>query len=218
MLIPSASASQEIANLEGSEVGSAGATVYTQPDNKGKAYDNLPAGTSVRMLDVNTDGSWLLIEYYGPGTTQLRSAYIKSTDIIKSGSLTPSPKQDSTEGNIGFVLCESLSIRERPEFQAPIVATMMYQSTLTILGESDSWYHIRYAGMERTVEGWIRSEYVIKNPQYYIARGETPAYSHNAPNAKRVGLIDTGAQLVIIDEIEGYYIVSLRGASAFIKK
>lgn len=60
--------------------------------------------------------------------------------------------------------------------------------------------------------------YVLLDPKYYTTGRQTPAYTYASPNAKRVGLIDPGVKLAIISEVDGYYIVSLRGACAFIAK
>ena len=120
--------------------------------------------------------------------------------------------------NSGFVLCESLSLREQPEGSSPLLDTLAYGTRCTILEESGSWYHVVYRdgdGMRRS--GFVRKEYVLMNPTYFTPNGETPVYAMPSSDAKRVGLIDSGTSYPVIGLYDDFLVISLRGASRFVE-
>ncbi|MDR0928144.1 MAG: SH3 domain-containing protein [Oscillospiraceae bacterium] len=197
--------SMEKAHLENSQINEQGATAYPMPE--GPAFTRIPAGTRVQVVDTWED--WLLVDYYDTETALLHSAWIRPTDIVKAGFDAPNQSLST-----GYVLCETLTLRESPSAQSAKVGLMEYRATFAILEELNGWYRVQVQG----AEGWVPSAYVLKDPAYYAATIETPVLAYPAADAKRVGLIDPGTELAIIAETDDYYIVSLRSASGFIAK
>ena len=114
----------------------------------------------------------------------------------------------------GYVLCESLSIRESPDSYSNVVGTLSYGTTFPVLQKNGKWWYVHSNGQS----GWINSNYALIDPQYFYPATETPVLAYASSDAKRVGLVEGGAQLAIIAETNDYYIVSLRGASGFVSK
>lgn len=124
-----------------------------------------------------------------------------------------------TVTGLGFVLCESLSLRERPITTAVALTTLPYGVTCEILDGNDSWYIVAYNAPDGyRYEGYVRNAYVLANPQYFHASAETAVYAMPSVEAKRVGLIDAGTSYPIVGEMGDYYAISLRGASGFVLK
>ena len=112
--------------------------------------------------------------------------------------------------DLGYVLCESLSLREKPDAASNLIQTMTYGTSCAVIEESGSWYNVTYRNEENLCySGWVRKEYVLVNPDCFVPDGETPVYAMPSGNAKRVGLISGEAS---------YPIISLRGASGFVVK
>lgn len=121
--------------------------------------------------------------------------------------------------DIGFVLCEDLTIRESAYSYAKAIATIGYGEYCDVMHEEGNWCYISYFDIQNThVEGWVRSEYVLVNPAYFTPVTETPVYAYPSKAAKRVGLIDNELIYPIIEEYGNYYVISLRGASGFVEK
>ena len=119
----------------------------------------------------------------------------------------------------GFVLCESLTVREQPDTAAQAVTTLPYAATFEIRGGVDPWYWMTYNAPDGgRYEGYVRSEYVLVDPQAYRPTAETAVYAMPSTDSKRVALIDAGTSCPIIGEMDGFYAISLRGASGFVAK
>ena len=126
------------------------------------------------------------------------------------GNTIPAPGALGT----GYVLCESLSVRDEPSSAALPRATLEYGQTFDIMQADGEWCRVHLDG----ASGWANFQYVLMNPQYITTAAETPVYAYAGPDAKRVALIDANTTLAVIAETEGYYIVSLRGASGVMMK
>lgn len=119
----------------------------------------------------------------------------------------------------GVVLCESLSLREQPDAASKRIHTMTYGMRCTVTAESGAWYKVSYWDEEHLHRsGWVRREYVLVNPDYFIPDGETPVYALPSGSSKRVGLIYGETGYPIIGEMNGFFVISLRGASGFVMK
>ena len=114
----------------------------------------------------------------------------------------------------GYVLCESLAVQMEPNTTSDAIASLSYGLTFSVTENNGDWCKVNCDG---TI-GWVSTPYVLINPSYYTTQNETAAYAYPAPEAPRVGLINPNTQLAIIAELTDYYCVSIRGASAFIKK
>ena len=113
------------------------------------------------------------------------------------------------------VLCDSLTVRDNPGGNP--VDTLRRGDTFMTWEQLDGYVNAGYA--DGSKQGWVRMEYVAVDPAYYVTEGETPAYAWgDSEQALRVGLLDKGEKLPILHETQDYYVVALRGASAWIKK
>ncbi|MBQ3156985.1 MAG: hypothetical protein IJB81_08685 [Clostridia bacterium] len=120
---------------------------------------------------------------------------------------------------LGIVLCESLSLREQPDAASTRLHTMTYGTCCTMTAEIGAWYKVSYCDEDHLHHsGWVRKEYVLVNPNYFIPDGETPVYALPSGNSKRVGLIYGETGYPIIGEMNGFFAISLRGASGFVAK
>ena len=77
------------------------------------------------------------------------------TDYFGLPFLEPEPIRTATVDIAGG----NLNIRARPALDAPIVGQAPDGAQLTVLGEWNGWYVVRYG----TIEGFVRSEYVTLN-------------------------------------------------------
>ena len=77
------------------------------------------------------------------------------TDYFGLPFLEPEPIRTATVD----IAVGNLNIRARPALDAPIVGQAPDGAQLTVLGEWNGWYVVRYG----TIEGFVRSEYVTLN-------------------------------------------------------
>ena len=115
----------------------------------------------------------------------------------------------------GYVLCDSLTLRSKPDINSKSLRSLSHGQKLLISMREGEWYHVY---VSEHVEGWVKNEYVLVNPPLYVTEAETPAYAYGSRYAPRVALLSKNETLPIIHMTEDYYIVSLRGASAWIER
>lgn len=120
-------------------------------------------------------------------------------------------------GHHCVVLCEALSVRSAPSYDAPVVSTFTSGSVFVTTGQQDGWQSV-IALRDGSELHWVRLEYLVFDPAYYTTGAETPVYAYDGIDAPRVALLEAGVNLPIIKETDTHYIVSLRGASGFIRK
>ena len=121
-------------------------------------------------------------------------------------------------GQIGYqavVLCQSLTVRAERDTSAKAVATLhagdMFATTCVVDGWRDC-----FRSEEGGRTGWVRAEYVVCNPSWYVAEQATPVYAWGEENDCRVGLLDPGERYPILKTDEGWLVIGLRGASGWI--
>jgi Bacterial SH3 domain. len=196
-------------------------TIYPTADENTPGIAEARPGQAYTIMDFIDGTRWIKIAYTDIQSGEMLSGWLNELSL-ESDSLRyqENAAPDNSIGSvsegraIGFVLCESLTVRADKSGAAAAIASFKYAETFEIMQTSDGWYQ---ANCDGTV-GWVNAQYVLKNPAYYFAAAETAAYAYPAPDAKRVGLLSQGTTLPIILEMDGYYVVSLRGASAFIVK
>lgn len=115
----------------------------------------------------------------------------------------------------GYVLCDSLTLRAKPDINSKSLRSLSHGQKMLISMREGEWYHVY---VSEHVEGWVKSEYVLVNPPLYVTEAETPAYAYGSRYAPRVALLSKNEKLPIIHTTEDYYIISLRGASAWVEK
>ena len=127
----------------------------------------------------------------------------------------PMDQEDAIhQGDAALVLCESLTMRAQPEVSATALASLPYGTTLMCTGVwQPGWLEV--TAEEQT--GWVREEFLLLNPRFITFAGETPVLAWPSPDAPWIGLLSAGASAPIIGECDGYTVISLRGASGFVK-
>lgn len=84
-----------------------------------------------------------------------RNLVLSLTEYFGIPFIEPEPIQTATvEINSG-----NLNIRAKPSLTAPIIGQTPDGAQLSVLGSWNGWYVVRYG----TVEGYVRSEYVVLN-------------------------------------------------------
>lgn len=173
-------------------------------------------------FDSDSPIEWIRISYCDREGNVQQGWIVANTDVITGINMSVFDDTSNEEYNgydLGFVLCESLSLRENPDAASDIIHTMSYGTYCTVLAESGSWYNVTYRNEEHLrYSGWVKKEYVLVNPDCFVPDGETPVYAMPCGGAKRVGLINGETSYPIIGEIDGFLVISLRGASGFVEK
>ncbi len=160
---------------------------------------------------------WIWIQYTGSDGSVRRGYIVGNPEVIVS--VNADGYEEYNGYDEGFVLCESLTMREEPMNSSKSVRRLRYGESCTVLEESGVWYRVACQQSDGTeIQGWVRGEYVLRNPRYYTASGSTAVYAMPVNGAKRVGLISGGKEYPIIGEYGGYWVISLRGACGFVKK
>ena len=165
---------------------------------------------------------WARISYRDRNGNVHQGWIVMNPDAITGINMSVFEDGSSEEYNgydSGFVLCESLSLREHPDAASNVLLTLSYGAYCTVIEERGSWYNVVFRNEEgQRCNGWVRKEYVLINPDYFAPDGETPVYAIPSSSSKRVGLIDSGTTYPIIGEFNGFLAISLRGGSGFVEK
>lgn len=122
------------------------------------------------------------------------------------------------------VLCQSLTVYdERGDQGGKKVTTLRYSGeTIPVIESWDGYAKIYYEDGTKT--GWVRNEYLLMDPAWYVCDEGMPVYAYPDTMAPRVGYVNKGTTLPIITEyrddvsISGWVCVSLRGAAGWIRK
>lgn len=163
---------------------------------------------------------WVRISYCDRMGNMHEGWIVANTDAITGINMNVFEVNEEYNGyDLGYVLCEALSLRENPDAAATLIHTMPYGTYCTVLEESGSWYNVTYRNEVNTrYSGWVRKEYMLVNPDCFVPEGETPVYAMPSGSSKRIGLINSGTSYPIIGEMNGFLVISLRGASGFVAK
>lgn len=191
------------------------ADVHEEPAANSKTIGKMRAGQVYYTSEADRQGTWMRVYYEDMEFGQHIQGWIDENTL----SLPSTPYTENVQANSqGYVLCQSLTIREAPDTAAAPRFSMEYGDNFDILAEVGDWFQVRYRGMERDVTGYVLSSYALKDPFYIGLSAETPAFAYPSPDAKRVALLEAGARYAVIAKVDGYLVISLRGASAFIKE
>lgn len=114
----------------------------------------------------------------------------------------------------GLVLCESLTVREGSNSNAKQTDTLLHHQAFVTDKNDGAWLHIYYA--DGAKQGWVRGEYVLLSPSYFVTEQGMTAYAYGDEDAPCVAWLEKGQKLPIIQQFDGWLVVSLRGASAWI--
>lgn len=124
-------------------------------------------------------------------------------------------------GQIGLqavVLCEKLTLREKPSSSAKVIATLEYGNLPIVTEQKDGWARVVLGDSEDSPAGWVNADYIAVDPAWYRAEKSIPVYAWNDLKAPKVALLDKDATLPILKEDGDWLVVSLRGAAGWIHK
>jgi len=129
-------------------------------------------------------------------------------------------------GYSAVVLCEELTLREKPRSSSKAIKTLNYGDRLIVVGADDptgaqkenGFVYCTLGDSEESPSGWINADYIVINPAWYVTEKETAVYAWNDTDALKVALLDKGIYLPILKEEGDWYIISLRGAVGWIHK
>ena len=129
-------------------------------------------------------------------------------------------------GYPAVVLCEKLTLREKPSSSSKAMQTLNYGDRPIVVGadqptgakKENGFVYCTLGDSEDSPCGWINSDYIVINPAWYLTEKETAVYAWNDTAALKVALLDIGTRLPILKEEGDWYVISLRGAAGWIHK
>ena len=125
------------------------------------------------------------------------------------------------EGQIGLqavVLCEELTLRQEPSAASKAVETLRYGDLPIVIRQEDGWAYCALGDSEDSPIGWVNADYIAIDPAWYRTDAKTPVYAWNDTAALKVALLDKDTTQPILREEGNWLIVSLRGATGWIRK
>ena len=81
------------------------------------------------------------------------------------------------EGQIGLhaaVLCEELSLREKPSSSSKVIQTLKNGDFIIVAEQKDGWARCVLGDSEDSVSGWVNAEYIVVDPAWYRTEKDTP--------------------------------------------
>ena len=119
------------------------------------------------------------------------------------------------------VLCQSLSILdERGDQGGRKVGELSGGNTVPVFESWDGYAKISYLDGAKT--GWVRNEYLMLDPAWYICDEDLQVYAYPHDMAPRVAWLEAETRLPILaeydDGVRGWVCVSLRGAAGWVPK
>ena len=124
-------------------------------------------------------------------------------------------------GQIGLqsvVLCEKLTLREKPSSSAKAVLTLNYGDLPIVMEQEDGWAYCAVGDSEDSPVGWVNADYIAIDPAWYRTEEKTTVYAWDSTSAPKVALLDKNTTLPILKADGDWIVVSLRGASGWIHK
>ena len=124
------------------------------------------------------------------------------------------------EGQIGLqalVLCNELTVRQKPSAGSDAVQTLKYGERIIVQPQTGGWARCFLSdSVDEGPVGWVNEDYLAIDPAWYRTEEKTPVYAWDDASAPKVALLDKDVSLPIL-KVEGeWLIVSLRGAVGFI--
>ena len=121
-------------------------------------------------------------------------------------------------GQIGYeavVLCQSLTVRSERSTGARAVATLRTGERFATMNDVDGWRDC-FLSENGGRSGWVKAEYVVVNPAWYVTDRATPVHAWGEDSAPLVGLLDPGERHPILKAAGEWLVIGLRGASGWI--
>jgi hypothetical protein len=123
--------------------------------------------------------------------------------------------------DFGEVISQNVSLRVDHSTSASLIKSIGNGENFLILDRWENWLEAEYLDEEsgETYTGWLRADFVVENPMYITLRNSnTPAYAYPSANSKMVGSLVKYTRLTVIEQLDRYWVVSLREAAASIPK
>ena len=129
-------------------------------------------------------------------------------------------------GYPAVVLCEKLTLRQKPSASSKALQTLDYGDLPIVINadlptgpeEENGFVYCTLGDSEDDPCGWIDSDYILINPAWYLTNQRTAVYAWNDTAAPKVALLEKDTRLPILKEDSDWYLVSLRGATGWIHK
>ena len=129
-------------------------------------------------------------------------------------------------GYPAVVLCEELTLREKPSASSKAVKTLYYGDMPVVVGadtengprKENGFVYCTLGDSEESPCGWINADYIVINPAWYVTEKNTAVYAWNDTSAMKVALLEKGTRYPILLGLEDWYLISLRGAVGWIQK
>lgn len=122
------------------------------------------------------------------------------------------------------VLCDSLTLRQEPDFSSGAVQTLHYRDLINVTEQKDGWARCVVGDSEDSASGWVNSDYIVVDPSWYRTEAKTPVYAWNDTSAPKVALLEANTEfldpytfLPILKDEGEWVLVSLRGATGWIR-
>ena len=174
----------------------------------------LPGTPFATALETNGQIEWEKIAYMEDGVEKTGWIVGNPGVLADAGALAGSEADAVPD----FVLCQSLTMREIASASAKAVHTLVYGDTVDILAQDGVFTQVAAGDGAQRVRGWVRGEYLLVDPAMYVSAGETAVYAYPGEDAPRVGLLSGGETHPVIARLPGYVVISLRGASGFVRE
>ena len=174
----------------------------------------LPGTPFATALETNGQIEWEKIAYMEDGVEKTGWIVGNPGVLADAGALAGS----EADAVPGFVLCQSLTMRESASASAKAVHTLVYGDTVDILAQDGVFTQVAAGDGAQRVRGWVRGEYLLVDTAMYVSAGETAVYAYPGEDAPRVGLLSGGETHPVIARLSGYIVISLRGASGFVRE
>ncbi len=128
-------------------------------------------------------------------------------------------------GYPAVVLCDTLTLREKPNSSSGAIRTLRYGDLPIVAGadqpsgakEENGFVYCVLGDSEDSPCGWINKDYIVINPAWYVTEKDTAVYAWNDTDAPKVALLGKGVRLPILKSEGDWCVVSLRGAAGWIK-
>ena len=129
-------------------------------------------------------------------------------------------------GYPAVVLCETLTLREKPSASSKAMQSLKYGDTPIVINadlptgpeEENGFVYCTLSDSEDAPCGWLDSDYIVINPAWYVTEQKTTVYAWNDTDALKIGLLGKDTRLPILKEDGDWYLVSLRGAVGWIHR
>lgn len=127
-------------------------------------------------------------------------------------------------GYPAVVLCEKLTLREKPSSSSKAMQSLDYGDQPIVIGADNptgpevenGFVYCTLGDSEDSPCGWINADYIVINPAWYVTEEKTTVYAWNDTAAPKIALLDNDTRLPILKEDGDWYLVSLRGAVGWI--